>query len=187
MGGYIKYHKKHDVSIIKFADIRKDKQGTKNIFSLEYIEYIDILEEAKLPIVGIDEGKCKKFNDVLIANEVIVFGYPRSIGIKKIPQIEYDKPLLRKGIVAGKNNKVKTIVIDCPTYQGYSGGPVIEINKIDIHATVCKVIGLVSQFVPFMEEWKNVTIGYSNFELSNSGYSIVTPIEVAFELLNKTK
>jgi len=101
---HIKYHKKHDVAMIHIANKKTDLNG---IEKLVFFKQVDIQEKASLPIVGVSVSNCKIFSDVLIANEVIIFGYPRSLGIKNFPQIDYDRPLLRKGIVAGKTVKRK--------------------------------------------------------------------------------
>jgi hypothetical protein len=45
------------------------------------------------------------------------------------------------------------------------------------------VIGVISQFVPFAEVWDNKTHGYQNVEISNSGYSIATPIDFVIMLI----
>jgi hypothetical protein len=42
----------------------------------------------------ITEGM-KKFDEILLGNDVYVFGYPSSIGLRKQPQIDYQKPLIR--------------------------------------------------------------------------------------------
>jgi len=70
-------------------------------------------------------------------------------------------------------------------YKGNSGGPVIEIEQVKLTKVKFRVIGIVSQFVPFAEQWLNVTHGYSNLVISNSGDSVVTPIDAVFELLAK--
>ncbi len=136
-------------------------------------------------ILGVDLGSIKKYVDVVESNEVFIFGYPTSLGLKSIPQIEYDKPLLRGGIVAGKNDIQKTIILDCPVYPGNSGGPVIEVELIDLTTKRYQVIGVVSEFVPFTQEWLNLKMGYINTNIENSGYSIVVPMDFVFELLEK--
>ena len=93
-------------------------------------------------------------------------------------------PLLRRGIVAGKNQAAQTIIVDCPAYYGNSGGPVCHV-ELDGMRTEFTIIGIVSQFVPFVEQWENKTHRYSNMELSNSGYSIITPIDAMFDLIKK--
>jgi RNA polymerase sigma factor (sigma-70 family) len=108
----------------------------------------------------------------------VVMAYPISIGIDP-NQIEYDLPLLRKGIVAGKNPKNRTIIIDCAAYQGNSGGPVFvrENDKF-------RIIGIVTEFVPFRELWENRMFHYYNMQMSNSGYAVVVPID---SILNTLK
>ena len=54
-------------------------------------------------IVSVAVNTIKRFEDVFVSNEVVVFGYPNSIGLRHKPQIDYTRPLLRKGIVAGTN------------------------------------------------------------------------------------
>ena len=46
-----------------------------------------------------------------------------------------------------------------------------------------KVIGVVSGFVPFEEKSINYPIGYQNISISNSGYTIVTPMDFVLELV----
>jgi len=132
-----------------------------------------------------EHSTTKIYKDVLVGNEAFVFGYPTSIGLKEIPQINYIRPLLRKGTIAGKNDKMKTIILDCPTYYGNSGGPVVEVERIGAFNTQFRVIGLISQFVPFAEIWINATQKYSYKQLSNSGYTIVIPIDFVIELINQ--
>ena len=139
--------------------------------------------------VGVNLKNTKKYADVFLSNEVIVFGYPTSLGIINQPQIEYDKPLLRKGIIAGKNDKKKTIILDCPIYYGNSGGPVVvvEVDEVGAFKKHFSVIGVVSEFIPFEEVWYNLKHKYTNSSIENSGYSVVVPMDVVFDLINKSK
>lgn len=177
----LRYHKSHDIAVINLA---KKQKLTSGKMGLDFVTHVKVTEKSNVSLIGTDFSSFKMINDVLVANEVIIFGYPRSLGIKELPQLEYDKPLLRKGIVAGINRSKNTIILDCPAYPGNSGGPVIEIDRVSLSKVKFKVIGIVSQFVPFAEKWVNLTQGYSNLAISNSGYSIVTPIEIMFELVN---
>jgi hypothetical protein len=118
---------------------------------------------------------------VLTANDVFIFGFPTSIGLKAIPQIDYLRPLLRAGVIAGTNEQAKTIILDCPAYGGNSGGPVLEIEEEDF-VKKFRVIGVVSQFVPVAETWRNMTHGYNNTNISNSGYAIAIPMDFVLDL-----
>jgi hypothetical protein len=60
------------------------------------------------------------------------------------------KPLLRRGIIAGKNEKVGTLILDLAVYPGNSGGPVVEVETVRSEKKF-RVIGIMSQFVPIDE------------------------------------
>jgi hypothetical protein len=93
--------------------------------------------------------------------------------------------LLRKGIIAGKNPSRRTIILDCPSYYGNSGGPVVQAERLGLGKTEFKIIGIVSQFVPFKETWVNVTHKMSHWEISNSGYTVVMPIDLVLDLIRE--
>lgn len=177
--GNLRYHRTRDVAIVRVA--RKIKSEDQRTF-VKTLDGVKITKKTTSGIIGVNISSLKKYEQVLTANEVFIFGYPTSLGIKNIPQIDYLKPLLRKGIVAGKNDKEKTIIIDCPSYPGNSGGPVLEVEQVGLGYNF-NIIGIVSEFIPFAETWKNVTHGYKNLTISNSGYSVVTPIDVVHELI----
>jgi len=180
--GEIKFHKVQDIAIVRVGIATKDESG-QNI--VKFINGVTLKEKAKSGLLGVAVSNVKKYIDVLAANDVYIFGYPSSIGIKDIPQIEYEKPLLRKGIVAGKNDQNKTIILDCPTYYGNSGGPVVEVEQVDLSHYNFKVIGIISEFVPFSETWLNTTQRYYNITLSNSGYSVAVSMDTVLELIEK--
>jgi len=134
-------------------------------------------------ILGVSLDAVKHFDDVLIANTIYTFGYPTSIGIKEISQIDPLRPLLRFGIIAGTNPSRKTIILDCPSYPGNSGGPVLEVDQVDLVNRRFQVIGVVSQFVPFAETWINITHKYQNLTISNSGYAVAVSMDPVLELI----
>jgi len=113
---------------------------------------------------------------------IYIFGYPTSIGIDN-PQIDPLVPLLRKGIVAGKNYKTKKIIIDGPSYQGNSGGPVIMIDE-EADRIKFLLIGIVVEFVPYVENWLNDKYpGLANTSIHNTGYSVVEPMDYVIETI----
>ena len=180
----IKYHQEHDVAIVQIGSIVKKSDSSS--YSIKFRKGIGQLKGKLMPnIVVADVENTKSFNDVLISNDVFIFGYPTSIGIKKTPQFEYHRPLLRKGIVAGKNLKNETIILDCPIYYGNSGGLVIEVDHVSLIQKRYLLIGVLSQFIPYTETWENKRNKLTHLELTNSGYSVVTPINKVLELISQ--
>ncbi|MCJ7600239.1 MAG: serine protease [Desulfobulbaceae bacterium] len=180
----IKKHSSEDVTAIYIADA-KVKEGETGEKSLNVVPGVIIIEHAPSGILWGSSENLKSFKDVLTANTIYVFGYPTSIGMKEIPQIDPLRPILRFGIVAGTNPERKTIILDCPSYPGNSGGPVLEVEHFGLAERRFRVIGVVSQFIPFAETWVNVTHKYKNLTISNSGYTIAVSMDPVIELTSK--
>lgn len=138
--------------------------------------------ENKVTIVTVLDNMLKKYDDVLTSNEVFILGYPNSLGIPGKNQIDYKRPLLRKGIIAGKNPLRKIIILDCPVYFGNSGGLAVEVEEKEGKRTFL-IIGVVSEYIPFVERLKSLQIGYENSNFENSGYSVVIPTDTILKLL----
>jgi len=134
---------------------------------------VNFLSTPRSAILGIPPHFIKLFDDVLVSNQVFVFGYPKSLGL--LNQLDHARPLLRVGIVAGKNQQTRTIIIDCPVYPGNSGGPVIEVEPRG-SINVFKAIGVVTQFVPGTIDGKNIV---------NSGYAVVAPMDRVLETVER--
>ncbi|OGI66828.1 hypothetical protein A2823_01165 [Candidatus Nomurabacteria bacterium RIFCSPHIGHO2_01_FULL_41_91] len=166
------------------ADIVVIKLGSKDDKSvLSFVPGISVIQNAEGALVHYLMDGSRKFDDLEITNDVFVLGYPVSLSTSEMKQINYDAPLVRKGIIAGKNYENKTIVLDCPVYGGNSGGMVLEMNseKSKIH-----LIGVVVQFIPFVDQWRNVRfpeLYNSNFQ--NSGYSIALPVDYIYDLIKE--
>jgi S1-C subfamily serine protease len=164
-------HPSEDVAILKVASVDPNTPGL-----IHYLPGIIVHTMAKAGILGVGPDAIKKFNEVLIGNAVIVLGYPTSLGLQTIPQIDSHRPLLRKGIVAGLNPGTHSIILDCPVYFGNSGGPVIEVDPEGLGFRF-KIIGIVSQYVPYADGGKTFLI------MANSGYSVSTPMDYVLELI----
>jgi hypothetical protein len=183
--GEIKGHSVADVAVVHISDIVT--VPTDNSPSGQFLQFIGGVTGStttKSGVLGVAMDAIKKYDEVLVANEVLLFGYPTSLGIEGTPQLDPQRPLLRRGIVAGLNPNRKSIIIDCPSYPGNSGGPVVEADPLDFQfQTKFMVIGVVSEFVPFEEKSINYPIPYQNVNISNSGYTIVTPMDFVLELV----
>lgn len=179
--GRIGLASKHDVLIVQL--LTKIQNRTDNYgMPLEGVKPSTI---CKSGLLSTQTNTVKKFHDVLTGNEAFIFGYPSSIGLKTIPQIDYDQPLLKKGIIAGKNLTRETVILDCPVYPGNSGGPVLEVGRLPLMGSEFHAIGVVSEFIPFAEMWINDKFSYSNMTLSNSGYAVVEPMDAVLQLIEE--
>jgi hypothetical protein len=167
----IKLHLSQDVIVVKmFADSANRANWG------EVLPGITVKQNAAKGIIGVGLDTIKTFDQVLIGNEVVVLGYPTSLGLQAMPQIDSHRPLLRKGLVAGQNYQKRSIVLDCPSYPGNSGGPVIEIDPEGFKKHFM-VIGVLGEYVPYADGGKTF------FVMTNSGYSIATPMDFVLELI----
>ena len=113
---------------------------------------------------------CSSIDQVILGRDAFIFGYPKTIGIQKNPQFDYNKPLLRKGIISGIYKDKRTIILDCASYGGNSGGPVYSFDS----KGKIKLVGLVSQYIPHISE----------YGVNNSSYSVASSAEIINEILN---
>ena len=175
----LRSHETQDVAVGRIAEI-ETKNETK---LLKLYKWARSITSAGTGIVRIDtKAAIKKISDVFISNDVFVYGYPSLIGIKYFPYMNYDRPLLRKGIVAGVNLRAGSIIVDAAVNEGYRGGPVIEVNPTDVTAKP-KLIGIISGQLPFAENQMNRQSGNSGSESSNSGFAVVIPVDTILEVL----
>ena len=161
--GQIKYHPSRDVAYIKIGIPKAGK---------EQIELLGgVTKKQGAGTIGVAKDNFKLFKDVIVGNRVFVFGYPTSITAID-PWLDISLPLLRKGVVAGKNDVLKTIILDCPVFHGNSGGLVIEVENMSFRENKFRAIGLITNLVPYQKKW-----------IQNSGYSIVVPMDFVEELI----
>ena len=176
--GNIILHPDKDVAVMKIGEVfKKDDK-----ISFKLFPEIKFVSKSNKGIVWTSEETIVKYESVLVGNDVIIFGYPSSIGMQTSPQFDYNRPLLRKGIIASKYKKANTIILDCPVYYGNSGGPAIQIEE-DKGKNFFKVIGVISQFVPYVENWINTKNKVTNTTVLNSGYSVAVSIDSVIEIM----
>lgn len=156
-------------------------------YTADTVDGIIIKRQGRSKIISVNHKTGVALLDkVMISNDIYLYGYPSSLGLKEMPQFDYTKPLLRKGIVASINKNQGTVILDCPVYYGNSGGPVVQIEQVlktDL-INEHKIIGVVTQFIPYSENWKNMSNNLIHQEWSNSGYSVAVAIDYVFEMLN---
>jgi hypothetical protein len=196
--GKVKPHPSHDVAVVQVgvvfaatpsptpavpAAVPKAADASES-GTVRMVSGVVVDQMAPSGILALGLDTVEKFDQVLTANDIYVLGYPASIGLQQAPQIDYNTPLIRKGIIAGTNNLNKTIVLDCMTFHGNSGGPVLEVIHQGFQ-TRFRVVGVLSQYVPVTEKWLNMTQSYLNMQVYNSGYSIAEPMDPVIELVTQ--
>jgi S1-C subfamily serine protease len=172
-------HLTKDVCALRIASI---SQVIGTDIHLNRVNGVTEPQSGSSPTVSVGFDSVLFINEVLISNDVYLYGYPTSLGLNQSPQFDFSKPLLRKGIVANVYKSLGTIILDCPVYYGNSGGPVVQISQ---EGPIFKhnVIGVVSQFIPYTENWKNQSNNITHIEISNSGYSVAVAMDFVFEIL----
>lgn len=176
--------KNNDIVLHTTRDVAVIKIGIANGDGFNLIDGVNLVSSAKAGVVWTKLDTLCSYNNVLVSNPVYIFGYPSSIGMQNSPQFDYDRPLIRKGIIASKYDDANTIILDCPVYYGNSGGPVIQ-EEAEISGTkTFKLIGVVSQFVPYVENWVNNKNNLINTTVLNSGYSVAVSIDSVIELIH---
>lgn len=166
--GQIQSHPSSDVALVHIGDVVA--QGDKG--QIDFVDGVEEVEEAeKVNIVGVPSSGVKTFNDIFIGNSIFTFGYPVSV-TQANPALNIKVPLLRKGLVAGKNDDLRLIILDCPSHRGDSGGLVIEVE--DVFPTVkLRAIGVMTDII--------LTDDLTKAE--NSGFSVAVPMDDVLEMV----
>lgn len=172
----LSFSQTHDVCVFKLADIAGGK--------MQLVEGI-IKKTPKLNINSAHLSMIKPFDAITIAEDLYVIGYPKALAMIPTNSFDFNKPLVRKGIVSGKNPN-RTIVIDCAVYPGNSGGPVFitekRIEQTDNGMTMADkryLAGIVSKFIP----WLNNRFKPPHVE--NSGYGLMVAFDEVYKELRK--
>lgn len=178
----VEFHKRADVVIVVFGQINLPTDGKLKAFRTA--KGVERIHKGQANPIIASKKDIELFDEVKISNEIFVSGYPTSLGIKESQQFDVNKPLLRRGIVANIYQNAKTIILDCPVYGGNSGGPVVQTTLVDGLLKV-KIIGVISQFIPFVQQWKNDRDKLVHLEYLNSGYSVASSMDYVIELTKK--
>lgn len=168
-------HSTRDVAVVFVANVE-----TNGLPSSVFVQQTGSTKPALQLVLA--NSQTKLFKDVPIGSDIYTFGYPSSIGLQGVPQLEQSRPLVRRGIVAGKDPLRRTLVLDSPVFKGNSGGPIVERDQTAFEWKA-KVIGIAVEFIPFEERWVNSQFGYWNTTISNSGYSIAETMDSVFEVV----
>lgn len=168
----IKLHQTHDIAVIRMGEFLGE---AKEKYKLSE----GVKQNGGSPLV-IPRNITVGYKDVLLGNEAFVIGYPLSVGRG---QLDHERPLLRKGSISGKNPSKKTLILDAAVFKGNSGGPAFQYEETGGQRAV-KLIGVVSEFVAIRDQKQSSLYGIvTEVEITNSGYSVIEPIDYVLELL----
>lgn len=178
----IAVHPSFDVIVLDLFDygdhLPKDKH--------HYGDSITINSSTK-SFTQFQDESIKTIDDINVSDEIHILGYPTSIGIPHDPQFDFDKPLLRRGIVSQIYKTKGTIIFDCQVHPGNSGGAVIQISSSP-QGRVFNVIGVVIQFIPYVTTqtlmYPNGWISGQMSDMKNSGYSVAVAMDYVLETIN---
>ncbi|MBN1384806.1 MAG: trypsin-like peptidase domain-containing protein [Elusimicrobia bacterium] len=191
------YLSSNDVATIKLAETdekdKKIKHISEGIKFLNDTTSMPFNEDRPFLVVG-NEG-VKLFNDVELTTDVIFLGFPMSLNLNK--QLSGNQLLCSKGIVAGKNEINKTIIIDKGVYHGNSGCPVFAFTKNFFaipsgfrEETKFFFIGIVTEYIPYIENnliKSKISISSSTYSIGNAGYSVVEPYDTIIDIIEKSE
>ena len=180
--GDVRFSMDHDIAMARFEDCNPTN-SSQLIFDTSVVDFSDS-SHRDIPDIRIDDW-ARKYDAVSVGSDIFIVGFPSSIGLNEAPQIDPNAPLFRKGIVSGKNSAIRTLVLDCPSFPGNSGGPVILEEKASVTSDNFYIVGVVTEFVPFRQTWQNQQFGLVNQEWSNSGYSIAEPMDTVLDMVWK--
>jgi|SRR3990172_5396665 len=167
----------NDIAVIHVAKFGQDKKDK----SREVIWMVDMPitdDSTSMDIYTTD--RTFELRNIQPGSDIFIFGYPVSLGTQK--QFDVERPLLRRGIIAGRNFNNRTLILDCTIYQGNSGGPVMMAKPI-LDATRYYLVGIVTEWIPFVDTLESKSFGYKNIIAENSGLSVAVSIDEALQLI----
>jgi len=171
----------HDVAALRIASI-KHSISNEGYFTFDFVSGVKALRQSSTGPLFLREVWSLMFSDLEAGTPVFVFGFPSSLSISRTHQFDSRRPLLRSGVIAGTFPARKTFVVDAAVYPGNSGGPVVAVVDDPPFARRIHLVGIVSEYIPAVEVWKNDRFQFPNFSVSNSGYTVVEPIDSLFEI-----
>ena len=161
-----------DIMVARIGSIKRKKPDAPA--PITYNSYIR--RENSSFLNPFDVTQTLSFDSTRVSDDIFMIGYPKSLQLQQNIQYDFNRPLLRKGILSGKYQINKTLIIDCPSFFGNSGGPVIEIQDDNI-----RLVGIVTQLIPFTDSGKTFAIN------QNSGFSIIEPMDKVFDIIKQFK
>ena len=163
--GEVAFSEVSDVAIIELGEM------VDSLISIPYQALLDTRTDSSFQYIY-SESDVATGENILEGHEVYVFGYPRSVGLISRLQFDQNRPLIRSGTIASLDEENNTIIIDALTFEGNSGGPVIQNYNFGVY----DIIGVVSEYIPYDSDGSFV---------GNSGFTVVEPISEVIKLIEE--
>ena len=175
--GNLQIDNKNDVAVIEFGKLVPMGEYA----SIRYSNYVKKLSK-ETKIEAWPSFLSMPLEKVIPGSDLFIIGFPQSLGLQG--NFDADRPLMRKGIIAGKDLKLGRIIGDGAVYFGNSGGIAVAIHyENNDFKTV--LVGLISQYIPFDESLYDKRGMQRSIDFRNSGYSVIIPVNYILPLLSK--
>lgn len=173
--GNLQVDQKNDIILIRFAKLINmgDFQG------LQYPTFVTKLTK-DTKIESWPAHLSVSIEDIIPGSDLFVIGFPQSLGLQG--NFDMNRPLMRKGIVAGKDLKLNRIIGDGAVYFGNSGGIAVAFHYKD-NTFHLQLAGLVSKYIPFDESLFDRRGVQRSVDYRNSGYSVIIPSNSIISLI----
>lgn len=142
----------------------------------DWVKGVNTSKETVLTIV-FEKDFCK-LSDLRGGDESFIIGYPKSLDLTEPTQFDFERPLIGKGIISGKDHRNGTFVVNTPAFPGNSGGPIFVLMDNEV-----KLAGIVVEYIPYIAPVPIDSLGNRYDGVINSGYSVVIPIEIIYSLV----
>ncbi len=148
---------------------------------------------SSININGFDSKLSLDINNISPGDNIILIGYPSTLDTKIRAKVyDFKFPLIQSGIISGISKTYGNIIISGPVFGGNSGGAVMAKNikitpndkTIDFDY-VYNLIGIVCASIP--TQHKAVIADVEGQAVSNSGYSVIIPIQYVDDLIKHKK
>ena len=124
VAGNIRRHPTTDVAVIKIAAILSSENNVYRFASLPGVTRPSQASSGNYK--GFTTNNISPFLAANAGSDIVMIGFPRSLASAPTPiqLIDAEKPLLRHGIISGRNTQLRLLIVDATSFQGNSGGPV---------------------------------------------------------------
>ena len=178
----LRKHSDRDVAVLRLLRLHSEKDQ-----QLEFLPHVrPVFAGVTNVFLGTAEAAYStRFNDARVGDDVVVAGFPASLGMENARQLEPHEPLLAKSIISGKNPDRKTLIIGLPVYYGNSGGAAWRVTQTGLNTKSFSLVGVMTELIPFDESELNKRLGRTNNNWAVSGYSVAEPMDFVIELIEQ--